>query len=245
MKHLKDSRVMTWLNTSERKRLVLWGSWFFLVVGLIQGVIGLRYLAPFTFPHDVLGRIYTIAAFVSHFIFLSYGAWLLILLPLTLVFPHKKFIIPLAVLIASFILTATLLDSMVFADNRFHMSTLIMSILGMKTWVFGVIYLVIFLGLTTFLSGRVLAFSDNPDKLIAGPLVAGGCILCLLIAHGLHIWADANYYTPITRFTTFLPLYYPATAKSFMIKHGLASMEENRDDKGMDDIGQQIGRAHV
>lgn len=233
------SGVVRWLKSRERKQLLLWGSWFFLVVGVIQGIIGLRYLSSFTFPHDALGRIYTISAFAGHFIFLSYGAWVVGILPLTLIFPKKKVIVPLSVLVASFILSTTLLDSMVFADNRFHMSTLIMSILGVKTWGFGVIYLVIFLGLTTFLAGRVFSFTTNPDKRIAGPLVAGGCILCLLLTHGLHIWADANYYTPITRFTTFLPLYYPATAKSFMIEHGLASLEENRDDKAMNDIGQQ------
>ncbi|MBU0991419.1 MAG: DUF3413 domain-containing protein [Proteobacteria bacterium] len=228
-----------WLKSPERKPLIQWGSWFFFFTGLIQVIIGLRYLSTYTFPQDAIGLIYTISAFFSHFIFISYLVWIVFILPLTIIIPKQKWIVPLSVLTSSLILSATLLDSLVFGDNRFHMSTLIMSILGMKTWLFGLVYLFIFFAFTTFLSGRVLAFAGKPGKRLCGYFISVICVLLLLLTHAIHIWADANYYTPVTRFTTYLPLYYPATAKRFMMKHGLASINQNRDEKKLNDLNDK------
>ena len=41
----------------------------------------------------------------------------------------------------------------------------------------------------------------------------------------MHIWADGLFNKAITKQTTYLPLAYPATAQSFMTKHGLIDIE--------------------
>ena len=234
-------KIIGWITLPEKITLLKWGSWFFFFTGLIQLVIGLKYLTGFSFPQDALGGIYTVSAYVGHFLFLSYAAWMVVILPLTLLIPRKKVIVPLAIFWSAFILAATLLDALVFGDNRFHMSTLIMSILGMKTWLFGLLYLGIFLFFATFLAKRVESFMENPKRLLSGFLVSSLSILLLVLSHALHIWGDANYYTPITRFSTFMPLFYPATAKKFMIKHGLANLEQARDEANVKELNKDGG----
>ena len=51
----------------------------------------------------------------------------------------------------------------------------------------------------------------------------------LLFAQFTHIWADANYYTPVTGLTEYLPGYRGATAKSFLLKRGWADLEQARE----------------
>jgi len=49
-----------------------------------------------------------------------------------------------------------------------------------------------------------------------------------LFTHLVHIWADANYFTPVTSFSSALPLFAPATAKKMMMKLGLLDVEKAR-----------------
>ena len=63
--------------------------------------------------------------------------------------------------------------------------------------------------------------------------VLGGLLFCIAIigiaaAHGIHAWADASYYRPITSLSRHLPLYYPLTAKRFLQKKGWVDLAENR-----------------
>ena len=239
MRHPLLQKIVRWFTLPEKVSLIQWGSWFFFFTGLIQTLIGLQYLSGFTFPQEPIGVIYTVAAYISHFLFLSYAAWSLVILPITLLIPKRRVIVPIAIFWSACILSATLLDALVFADNRFHMSTLIMSILGLKTWLFGLLYLCIFLFFGAFLSKRTAGFVDHPKRGLSGYLAAGLSILLLMVSHVLHIWGDANYYTPITRFSTYMPLFYPATAKRFMIKHGLANLEQARDEASVRDLNKE------
>lgn len=42
----------------------------------------------------------------------------------------------------------------------------------------------------------------------------------------MYIWADANFYRPITMQRANLPLSYPMTARRFLEKHGLLDAQE-------------------
>ncbi|MCK7225954.1 DUF3413 domain-containing protein, partial [Enterobacter kobei] len=59
----------------------------------------------------------------------------------------------------------------------------------------------------------------------ARPLAA--CLFIAFIAsHVVYIWADANFYRPITMQRANLPLSYPMTARRFLEKHGLLDAQE-------------------
>ncbi|MCL6395283.1 cardiolipin transport protein PbgA, partial [Pectobacterium atrosepticum] len=47
-----------------------------------------------------------------------------------------------------------------------------------------------------------------------------------IASHLIYIWADANFYRPITMQRANLPLSYPMTARRFLEKHGLLDAQE-------------------
>jgi len=51
-------------------------------------------------------------------------------------------------------------------------------------------------------------------------------IVSFFASHLMYIWADANFYRPITMQRANLPLSYPMTARRFLEKHGLLDAQE-------------------
>ena len=50
--------------------------------------------------------------------------------------------------------------------------------------------------------------------------------ISFISSHIMYIWADANFYRPITMQRANLPLSYPMTARRFLEKHGLLDAQE-------------------
>jgi len=57
--------------------------------------------------------------------------------------------------------------------------------------------------------------------------------ISLLATHGIHIWAAAQAYQPVTMVKRYLPLFYPATSNRTMAKYGFANQEAIDRQKGM------------
>jgi uncharacterized protein len=217
-----------WFTTKDRMQLLRWSTGYFVLSAVLLIVVGFRYLAVYSIPHEILAIVYTFAAFTSHFASITLITWVLLILPVTLLFPYKKFIVPLCVLLVSGIITIELLDSQIFTSHRFHFTLLTIRILGWKTWGFGIVYMFIFLFLNSFLARiawdryvirKKMTFS------IPGVILT---LVLLVFTHVAHIWADATGYIPITRFTTTLPLFYPSTDKKLMVKYGFADISNRR-----------------
>lgn len=51
--------------------------------------------------------------------------------------------------------------------------------------------------------------------------LAAFLFIAFIASHVVYIWADANFYRPITMQRANLPLSYPMTARRFLEKHGL------------------------
>ena len=56
--------------------------------------------------------------------------------------------------------------------------------------------------------------------------VAALFFISFISSHIMYIWADANFYRPITMQRANLPLSYPMTARRFLEKHGLLDAQE-------------------
>ncbi len=56
--------------------------------------------------------------------------------------------------------------------------------------------------------------------------VAWFFFLSFISSHLVYIWADANFYRPITMQRANLPLSYPMTARRFLEKHGLLDAQD-------------------
>lgn len=223
------SHLISWIQLPERLNILRWSAWFFAIISGLMALIGWQYLIYYSFPKIPLAFFYTIAAFISHFFLLGFIPWLLLVLPLVILVPSRKYIFPLGVFLAAFMLSLVLLDGLVYARNQFHINALTMTILGWKTWGFGILYFFIFLVFSSLLVKWTFPRLTKPIKWRAGWIISSVVIVLLLMTHILHIWADATYFIPITKFTNNLPLFYPATAKKFMLKHGFVDLQQNRE----------------
>ncbi len=217
--------MKNWLTTPERPRLISQSFGIFLACALTLLLAGSGFLSATPIPKGVLGTSYALIAWASHLGVIALGVWILFVLPVAILFPTKKVVLPVTILSAAAILSAVLMDTLVYGQNRFHLSPLILQILEPTTFLFGIVYLMIFAGFFTVLSKRMAEWKPNVIRRVV-PVVL--IVLGQLFTHFVHIWADANYYTPVTSFSSALPLFAPATAKKAMMKMGLLDVEKAR-----------------
>lgn len=220
----------------SRKDGVTWGLRFFSIITLLLLFIGGRYLTTYSFPSEPIGIFYALVAYAGQISLFGYVPWLLLILPLTLIVPKKRFIQSVSVIVVSFAIAILLLDTLLFAQNRFHLGLLTISILGAKTWGFGIFYFVIALVFTS----KIAKFSERPfpAKIAKAARISIPVLFlfCQVATHLMHAVADSRYYSPITRFTTQLPLFYPSTARRFMVKHGIADLDAAREHRDLESM---------
>ncbi len=219
---------------NSRKERLRCGGRFFSMITLILLIIGVRYLTSYSFPDEPIAVFYAFAAYISQIALFGFLPWIVLIIPLSLLLPKRQLITPVSVLLASALIAVLLLDTLLFAENRFHLSLLSISILGIKTWGFGLVYFFIALIFTS----KLAAFSEKPLpkplSVLTARILPPLFILLLLATHFIHAVADARYYSPVTRFTTQLPLFYPTTARRFMIKHGFADIDAARGSRNLE-----------
>ncbi|MBN1578870.1 MAG: DUF3413 domain-containing protein [Chitinispirillaceae bacterium] len=217
-----------WISSRERPVLLRWSWGFFTFATLLLLTVGLRYLTAYPFPREPPAIAYVVFAFTSHFASIMLIVWTGLILPLTVLIPLRKFIVPASILVVSSIVALVLLDSQVYTAHRFHFSLLTIRILGWKTWGFGILYVVILLAFNSFLARIVWTRHIVLRKKLYLAATLPAVIVMLLATHAVHIWADATGYVPVTGFTTTLPMFYPSTDKRHMVKWGLADIANRR-----------------
>ena len=221
-----------------RRRLLRWGSWFALVNAGGIAVIGLRYLAHYAAPGVSVAWTYAAIAYVGHVSVLAYLPFLLLLLPLILIRPARRLVLGVAVTVASAGLTLLLLDSLVFAENRYHLSVLTAQLLAPRTWAFAAFYFVALLAIESLLAVWVWRRTTRPPRRRLGRYVALGLGGCVVASHLVHAYADAYYYVPVTAFTHYLPLYTPLDSLA-LFKLGLVDVPRTRERQ----VAAGLGRA--
>ncbi|MDO5577572.1 MAG: DUF3413 domain-containing protein, partial [Fibrobacter sp.] len=230
-----------WLKLKNRIDLLRWSGGFFSALTLFLLLIGLFYIFGYHFPTSPLAVFYTFAAFFSHFGSISLSLWVAVVIPLTLLLPYKRFIIPFSIFLASIALCIELLDAQLFSSRHFHLGMLTIRILGWRTWGFGIIYAFIFLMFNSLIAKITWERFVIAHKKIYLWVSIPAILLLLAFTHAAHVWADATGYIDITRFTTRLPLFYPSTGKHFMVQHGFADISERRNfPKKFDNIGKDL-----
>lgn len=212
----------------SRYRQRLRGTLAFALINLVAvWLIALRYTPFLTVPHDPLGIAYLIVTWVGHFGLLVLLAWLALAV-LGLVLPRRVLWLP-AALLASAGLALMLVDTVVFAQYRFHINHFMVSLfLNDKngeifsftgsTWLIVAGVVTVLLLVESWLAWRLL----RADRVRRLPLwrSVGVLFVALLASHAIHIVADARYQRGVTQQVNIFPLLFPATAKSFMKSHG-------------------------
>lgn len=157
-----------------------------------------------------------------------FTSYVLILFPLTFIVVSQRLMRFLSVILATAGMTLLLIDSEVFTRFHLHLNPVVWELVinpdqneMARDWQLMFISVpVIFL--IEMLFATELAKAAQPDA--PPPLRPPGRLVLLFVVRQqplVYIWADANFYRPITMQRANLPLSYPMTARRFLEKHGL------------------------
>ncbi|EEU3254714.1 cardiolipin transport protein PbgA [Escherichia coli] len=215
-------------------QMVSWGHWFALFNILLSLVIGSRYLFIADWPTTLAGRIYSYVSIIGHFSFLVFATYLLILFPLTFIVGSQRLMRFLSVILATAGMTLLLIDSEVFTRFHLHLNPIVWQLVinpdeneMARDWQ------LMFISVPVILLHELVFATWSWQKLrsltrrrrFARPLAAF-LFIAFIASHVVYIWADANFYRPITMQRANLPLSYPMTARRFLEKHGLLDAQE-------------------
>ncbi|EED1169371.1 TPA: LPS biosynthesis-modulating metalloenzyme YejM [Escherichia coli] len=215
-------------------QMVSWGHWFALFNILLSLVIGSRYLFIADWPTTLAGRIYSYVSIIGHFSFLVFATYLLILFPLTFIVGSQRLMRFLSVILATAGMTLLLIDSEVFTRFHLHLNPIVWQLVinpdeneMARDWqlMFISVPVILLLELVFAAWSWQKLRSLTRRRRFARPLAAF-LFIAFIASHVVYIWADANFYRPITMQRANLPLSYPMTARRFLEKHGLLDAQE-------------------
>lgn len=221
--HFKDEQV---------SQIVSWGHWFTLFNIFVVIILGSQYLMIGDWPRTFMGRFYAIISAIGHFSFLTFIAYLILLFPLSFFIYSSIWQRIIATIIATLGITLLLIDIDVFSHFRMHLNLSIWQLLTTQkaSFLSTAFILIPFILLIEILfaiwSWKKLR-SLTKRKRFAKPVVLI-FILCFISSHLIHIWADANFYRPITMQRSSLPLSYPLTARHFLERYGFIEQNDYR-----------------
>lgn len=233
------------INRDSLSRLISWGHWFTFFNILLALLIATRYVFANPWPETGLGVAYLLVSWIGHFGFIGFLIFLLTLFPLSFLIQNQRWLRLCAVFIATGVMTLLLIDTQIYKEFKFHINPVIWEILFQQAqskselnWSLLFVCVPVFFCAELLFSyyGWKIQFRRRPKQL--GKSLVGIFLICFLLNHLTHIWADANLYTPITEQKANFPLSYPMTARSFLAKHGWLDMnayrqaQQNRADIG-------------
>jgi len=214
---------------SPRRRLLRWASWFGVANAALLAIVGLRYLWHYSAVAPAVGWLFAVLAYVGHLSALAYVPLLVLLAPVILLVPRPRVILPLGVVLAGAGVSFVLLDSLLFAENRYHLNVLTFSLLEPQTFAFLALYFLVGAAIEGMLAGWVWKRTARRPARPIGRYLALGLGSCFLASHLIHAWAHANYYVPVTAFTRYLPLYYPLRNPGLLARLGLVDRARARE----------------
>jgi uncharacterized protein len=206
---------------SPRRRLLRWLSWFAVVNAGLLAIVGLRYLWLYTALGRTVSWSYALVAYVGHLSALACIPLFVLLLPVAALVPRARVVLPLGVVLASVGVSFVVLDSLVFAENRYHLNVLTFTLLEPQTWAFLALYFLVALAIESMLAGWIWQRTARPATRRIGRYLALGLAACFVTGHLVHAWAAAHYDGSVTAFTRYLPLYYPLRDTGLLARLGL------------------------
>jgi len=216
--------------------LISWSHWFTFFNIIAAIALSSYYLFSETAPDTLLGQVYLITTWVSHIAFLTFMSFVLILFPLTIIWPNTKVIRTSGSIIFTFGLLLLLLDGFIYSRLGYHVNASSSSqILGLikeiaqENAIFYTVsgmFAIVILGFEFTISNYAWKHLKQLQKTVFARFVIFALVLSFFFSHLTHIWADANLDYDILRQDTVLPLSYPATAQTLLTKYGLFDVED-------------------
>ncbi|MDO6693412.1 DUF3413 domain-containing protein [Aliiglaciecola sp. 3_MG-2023] len=225
-------------------KLVTWGHWFTLSNIVIALVIAGIYVFASPLPESLLGITFLLVNWVSHIGFLTFFAFVILVLPLIYGFPKSRFIRGAASTIAALGLALLAFDALLYTKYGLHLNfgsadliksetQPVINAFGWQQWGFLLLLFVVWLSFQLILANALWKRIERLQKFRLGVPISSLFVACFVCSHALHIWADANLYQPIVKQDNLFPLSYPATAKALMSKYGLLDIENYKQRKAL------------
>lgn len=214
-------------------QMISWGHWFALFNIILSLLLGSRYLFISDWPGTFTGRLYAIVSWMGHFSFIVFAIYILILFPLTFVIVSQRLLRVISCVLASAGLTILIFDLAVYQQFQLHLTQLVWDLVinpveGEMAREWQLIFIcipIIFLIEMLFATWSWQKLRSLNRQRWGKPL-ASVFITCFILSHSMSIWADANFYRPITMQRANLPLSYPMTARKFLERHGFINESE-------------------
>lgn len=216
--------------------LISWSHWFTFFNIIAAIALSSYYLFSETAPDTLLGQVYLMTTWVSHIAFLTFMSFVLILFPLTIIWPNTKVIRTSGAIIFTFGLLLLILDGFIYSRLGYHLnassSSQIIGLIKEIAQESGIFYIVsgmlaiVILGFEFTVSNYAWKHLKKLQKTIFARFVIFALVLAFFFSHLTHIWADANLDYDVLRQDTVLPLSYPATAKTLLTKYGLFDIDD-------------------
>jgi membrane-anchored protein YejM (alkaline phosphatase superfamily) len=215
-------------DSIKRKTLLRWTAWFALANAVVFGLVSLRYFGGGVPADTPLAWIYLVSVYIGHHVLITVVPLMLLAVPLIVILPRRRLLTAVAVILFAAMIALMMLDSLLWSQSRFHINALTLKILGWQSWVFTVVIFAIALFFESMLARGVWnwVLAQKPRR---GWLIGSFCALMILVSQGIHAWADAAYYVPVTGLGQILPVYKGVTAKSILANWGLVDVKESRE----------------
>ena len=212
-----------------RRSLFRWLGWFAAANSLVLLLASIRYIsAGADSPVTPLALMYVSSAYISHLALLSALPLFVLLAPLIIVWPRKPLVMGTGITVMALMVAFLTLDSLLWAQSRFHLNLFTAQILGAPSWIFSSVMFLIALVFESFLARSTWLWLERRRS--AGGRMLGALLgIALLVSQVIHAWADATFHTPVTASAVNLPGYRGITAKSLFDDLGLVDVKYSRE----------------
>lgn len=216
------------IKKNDFNQLISWGHWFTFFNIIICILIGSSYMFLSDWPVTFLGRIYAIVSCIGHFSILPFLVYLVTLFPLTFILRTFTWLRVIAVILAMLGVMLLVLDVIVYAYFQLHIN---LTIFQLFTAYSGHLlawnkYIVLLITVGIFVAEWLLASLiwrkiRQLKQICLKVVIVSATVFSIFFSQFTHLWADANFYRPITMQRRNLPLSYPLTARHLLNRYGL------------------------
>ncbi|WDE01580.1 DUF3413 domain-containing protein [Thalassomonas actiniarum] len=218
-------------------QLISWSHWFTFFNIAIAIALSSFYLFSESSPESLLGQIYLVTTWFSHMAFLTFISFVLIVFPLTLLFPYTRFIRTSASLIFTLGLLLLILDAFIYTRLGYHLnassSDQILALINNQIqhdprsfWFISIVLCLVILAAELVISNYAWKHLKQLQKTVFARPIVQGLVASFFFSHITHIWADTELNYDILRQDTVLPLSYPTTAKTLLTKYGMFDQQD-------------------
>lgn len=217
-------------------RLLRWGHWFtFFNILLALLVTGSYFLAD-PLPSSIIGWIYLGLNWLGHTAFLCFLFFIMTIFPVSLIFPYQRHVRGIAAILATCGLVVLIFDAYVYHSLGYHAGSAsyeqTVDLLRQQVVTNLRNFVLITTAVAVVLVTLQLVISNYCWKKIArlshsgvGKPALVVFLSCFMCSHLLHIWGDASQHQDIVRQDNVLPLSYPATARTMLVRYKLLDPE--------------------